>query len=32
VLGLPLTVANVADTALKMRGKLGAVLGYREGT
>ena len=31
VLGGPLTVASVADAALRMWGKLGAVLGYREG-
>jgi len=32
VLGEPLTVERVADTALRMWGKLGAVLGHREGT
>ena len=31
VLGEPLTVESVADAALKMWVKLGAVLGYREG-
>jgi hypothetical protein len=32
VLRLSFTVANVADAALRMWSKLGAVLGYREGT
>ena len=32
VLGGPLTVESVADAALRMWAKLGAVLGYREGT
>ena len=32
VLGDPLTIESVADAALKMWAKLGAVLGHREGT
>lgn len=32
VLGLPLVVASVADAAIRMWAKLGAVLGHREGT
>jgi len=32
VLGGPFTVEGVADAALRMWGKLGAVLGHREGT